>query len=555
MNGRLPDARRCLLRLAILPLAFGVGCGKNEPAAQNEPEKTESVTSNATDAPDTTAAKDDTTSKSAPKTESASARLAEAKRQLEADDLAAAGATLDSARPLVAPDSPDATTLAELEAQLASRAQASGGKRRTEALASAEKLLSAGDLTASAQALETVLALGPDREQLAAANTMKKEIERRRRLRRELKTSIQSLAGDQREQVRAAQSRLAQEPEDALPLLLESLASDEPKQVVGSLEMLRRLRSPERALPAMVGVIANSSVAACRQAAVEELARTNEAGAGKPLLDLALATEDAPRRVAALAALARVPDPPADTMPKLAPILAQDGEELAPALEACVQAAIVHRQFDFAARRGIDPLAVPEGSVAWNDLRARLLKLAAPATETTPEGKSPELVALAAQRLALAGRLLAPVKLEGIKLHTASAEEATSPAAALLDEKWNTVDLATMWRHPLGKRSAIVLDLGRLRTVSHVKIWNYNESGAGHRGWKDVEIFVSDDPSALVPAAVGIVAPAPGQADVPDFGTMIPVPLIRGRYVKLQAKNVWREDNWMGLSEVEVHGL
>ena len=47
----------------------------------------------------------------------------------------------------------------------------------------------------------------------------------------------------------------------------------------------------------------------------------------------------------------------------------------------------------------------------------------------------------------------------------------------------------------------------------------------------------------------------PGAADTPDYSSTIPVPLVRGRYVKLQAKTLWRPDAHTGLAEVQVFGF
>ncbi len=124
-----------------------------------------------------------------------------------------------------------------------------------------------------------------------------------------------------------------------------------------------------------------------------------------------------------------------------------------------------------------------------------------------------------------------------------------------MDGVWNSTDPATMWRHPAARRSTITLDLGETKTVAGVRLWNFNEPGGTHRGWKEVEVFVSDSPTALTPAASGIVPKAPGAADTPDYGTVIPTPFVRGRYVRLFAKSLWNPDNDTGLSEIQVLGF
>jgi hypothetical protein len=88
-----------------------------------------------------------------------------------------------------------------------------------------------------------------------------------------------------------------------------------------------------------------------------------------------------------------------------------------------------------------------------------------------------------------------------------------------------------------------------------VRIWNLNEASGAQRGWKDVEIFVSDSPTEADSIAKGIVPPAPGAADTPDYSTLVPVPFARGRYVRLQAKKLWTTDTHTGLSEIQVLGF
>ena len=127
-------------------------------------------------------------------------------------------------------------------------------------------------------------------------------------------------------------------------------------------------------------------------------------------------------------------------------------------------------------------------------------------------------------------------------------------ASAVVDGVWNKTDYPTMWRHPVDRLGTIVLDLGEERVVEAVRIWNFNEPGGMHRGWKEVEVFVTSSPTALNKNAAGIVLPAPGAADTTDYSTTIPVPAVKGRYVTLQAKSVWRPDTYTGLSEVQVLG-
>jgi hypothetical protein len=119
---------------------------------------------------------------------------------------------------------------------------------------------------------------------------------------------------------------------------------------------------------------------------------------------------------------------------------------------------------------------------------------------------------------------------------------------------WNSVDVKTMWQHPSKRLTMIVLDLGAERTVSGIRIWNCNEANSSHRGWKDVEIYVSNEASPTIPTVTGVIPTAPGAAGTADYGTILPVPFARGRYVKLQLLTVWRDEGVAGLSELEVLG-
>jgi hypothetical protein len=52
-----------------------------------------------------------------------------------------------------------------------------------------------------------------------------------------------------------------------------------------------------------------------------------------------------------------------------------------------------------------------------------------------------------------------------------------------------------------------------------------------------------------------LLLPAPGVADPPDYGTLIPVPAAIGRYVRIQAKSYWTEESHSGLAEIQVVGF
>ena len=139
-----------------------------------------------------------------------------------------------------------------------------------------------------------------------------------------------------------------------------------------------------------------------------------------------------------------------------------------------------------------------------------------------------------------------------MKVERVESETPESPGSALVDGVWNSLDPKTMWRHPADRRGSVLLDLGESRLVTAVRIWNWNEASGGQRGWKEVEVFVSDNPAELEPVATGVILPAPGAADTPDYGALLPLPAPQGRYVRLQAKSTWTVDSHSGLSEIQI---
>lgn len=545
--GGMCGALACLLLATWL-----AGCTRSSPPAParaTRPQQTSPQTVAQTPAPRTrgsTSHKPRARLSQARTAGSAAELLAQAEQELKQGDLEQAQALL-----LRAEERPDYSrvqaTARELEARVAAVQAERLRARRAAALSRADELLAAGDLENALASLEEVKSLEPSVEERAQADKLISEIERRRRVRRKLLVAMQLLGSAQRAEVRAAQSELFAEPDVALPLLLQAAQADQPTLVANALEMLRRLNRPAVALPAMVEVLKRPAQQASWPAAVRELTRAQAAGAGPALLELAVRSELPEQRAAALQALAEVPDPPQHTLPALMPLIEADDPATPAALQAAAHAVLVHQQQDLAARRGLDGLDAASDE-RLTHLETRLAAL------TARWEQEPELGAAAA-RLALCTRLLAPQPLEGVRLASFSGELPSSPAAAVVDGVWNAVGPETQWRLPASQRAALVLDLGRPRLVCGVEVWNLNEPGSTHRGWKEVELFVSDSPAPLAPLAEGLVLPAPGAADVADYGTYIPVPPTLGRYVKLQARSAWREDAYKGLSEVQVWGL
>ena len=424
-------------------------------------------------------------------------------------------------------------------------------EERAKSLADAEKMLVDGKLDDARRMFEVVLAKGPTAEERDAANAGKVKIDERYRARRKLQTAMRLLASSNRGEVRDAKEQLWGDIEAAFPLLMEATQSDNPVLVANTLDMLRTLNQPARTTPIMLAVLSRSQQSASWPAAIREIQRLNHPGAGEALLALALSSQASEQRIAALTGLAGVVDPPSPSLIALLPIIYAGGPELAATLQAAAHAVTVHRQTDLLARRGIDVQLTGEQEQQLAGLAERLAAIAGSAASEKPASAASH----GAMALAVATRLVDPQPLTGIKVDRVSAEEATSPGTAVLDGVWNVATPDKLWRYPLGGQAAIVLDLGSERTVSGVRIWNYNEQGAGHRGWKEVDIFVSSSPALLSPIATGVVPAAPGAANPPDYSVLLTIPLTRGRYVKLQPRSIWREESVSGLSEVQILGF
>lgn len=443
-------------------------------------------------------------------------------------------------------------TLAALKGRLDTLLREQIARTREQRLAQAADLLDQGKYEGATEALNEVLTQAPTAEQRRRAGEIAREIENRRRARRELGAYMQLLGSSDAAEVRAAQSQLARRASDALPLLLEAVQrTDDPRLVAHALELLRRLDRPDATLPAIVGVLRRAEQQENWPHAVRELSRTGRPGAGRPLLELALSATSPEQRVAALDALSVVVDPPSETLVALLPVIHSQGAELAAALRAAHHAVEVHGQHDLVARRGLPPEPGGEQKAQLKALPARLEQI----TAAGRAGAEPDEAAQAAQVLAVALRLAAPQPIAGIKIASASAESETSRAAAVVDGVWDSVEPETMWRYPVDRRGSLIVDLGSVRTVVGVRLWNLNEPGRVHRGWKEVDVYIGETSSALTPVAAGVVPAAPGAAGTPDYGTTLSVPFAHGRYLRLEARSVWRPDSHAGLSEVQVLGF
>lgn len=440
--------------------------------------------------------------------------------------------------------------LGELKEHFEEQHQVHEDKVREQLLVQAKQGIQEGKLDEAASCLETLLASAPTTEQGDQAREMHQTIETHRKVRRRLRVGMELLASKERGRAKEAQEILWEEQEVAFPLLLETLQSDNTVLVTNTLELLRKFNQPSRTLPAMIAILGREKQAAVWPATIKELQKIQQPGGGPPLLQLALAATTPEQSAPLLDALAGIADPPAETLVSLLPRIYEDSPALPSALSAAYRAISVNHQHDILTRRGLEVELTPQQDQQLNGLSERLQSIIANGTKNPEQAEA----AWAAERLAIAMRLMSPQALSGVKVMRATAESPEGPAIAVLDKVWNSVDLKTMWRHPSKRLTTVVLDLGAERTVTGIRIWNCNEPNGTHRGWKDLEIYVSSDSSPTVPVAVGVVPPAPGAADTPDYGAILQVPFAKGRFVKLQLLSVWRDDGVAGLSEVEVLG-
>lgn len=482
-------------------------------------------------------------------------RVREARRLVEAEDLEGYdklreswNAANDVAALEAAMEEPQAAELKALERQVAAKRAEQTAKWRVARLTEAQASMDQGRLDEALRGVGEVLARNPTDEQRTASAAISEEVERRRKARRQLKSWLQMLASDDRKNVQTAQTQLQQDPETAVGMVLEALAADASgTKGANYLETLRLLNRPEMTTPAMAGILERPEQAALWPEVTQELIVTRPAGLAPRLLALAKQASVPGQRQAALAVLAHVPDLPSGTLPALAPLVAHEGPELAQTLATAVAAVRLHEQYDWVAERGLEERLTDEERAALTALPKRLAELSA---RSGDEGANE--VAFAARRLAALLGFIESQPVTGVKVARVEGELPESPAAGLVDGVWDSVELKSMWRHPPDKRGAILLDLGAERVVTGIRLWNLNEPAAMARGWKEVDIFVSMTPAEFTPAASGIVPVAPGAANHLDYGTLIPIPAVRGRYVRIQGKSVWQADGPNGLSEIQV---
>ncbi|MFN0199442.1 MAG: discoidin domain-containing protein [Planctomycetaceae bacterium] len=437
--------------------------------------------------------------------------------------------------------------LAPLEKLLASHREEIRRDERKKLLDSAKAAFDSGEWDQALKQIDAVAALAPTESERETLNGLRTSIDQAMTAQLRLSSWIKMLGSSSASEVKTAQSQLLEEPAAALPLVRQVIRKNDPVTTKNSLEFLRKLRKPDLALPIMVSVLEDPAQSASWEIASKEILRLEYPGAGPKLLQLALTTNQPEQRLSALSALASVVDPPEETAVSLLPFLFQDGPQLTAAISACTHAVLVHHHHDLQEWRGAGETITDAQSQQLGQLPERMKVLLALAADQQPTID-------AARHLAMALRFINAEPIPGVQILEATPTDPTVKPAALLDGVWNTVDLMSMWYTPVSQSGFVVIDLGANKTVTGVRIWNFNEINAGHRGWKDVEVYVSDTPTALRPVSRGVLLPAPGIADPLDYSQVIPVNFAQGRYVKLVCKEYLAQASHAGLSEIQILG-
>lgn len=264
-------------------------------------------------------------------------------------------------------------------------------------------------------------------------------------------------------------------------------------------------------------------------------------------LEVALNSADDDERRTALRWLAVVQDPPPETFFTLLPLCQQESAFLKEACLAVNHAAWVHHQREVLAIR--NPHLSDEQRATLKNFRQQLLQLAT-SEELAAENSE---AWLATQSLAVTLGVLSSQPIEKLSVFAASGAEADHPAEAVIDGKWPEKDApGTQWYNPVDRPTWIVLDLGEPKPVCGVRIWNYSYHHDWGRGYRDVYLTVSNNPSDLQKHGYGFVPKGSYENTRQDFSTRIDLPLRTGRFVILRCGKSWHNAHRAGLAEVQI---
>lgn len=437
-------------------------------------------------------------------------------------------------------------SLTEVEQSLTAAREAVRREQRDVLLAEARATFEKGEWDAALKQIDAVAALAPTETERVTLNELRTTIDKVMKAERRLASWIRMLGSDDGSSVKAAQTQLLEDSETALPLVRQAIRKNDPATTKNALELLRKMKNPEATLPIMISVLENPEQEGNWEVAVKEMLRLQHPGAGPKLLELAQ-SQHAQQRQIALSALSSAIDPPADTAMTLLPTTFQDSSDLSAALLAMTHCVLVHHQHDVNAWYGLRETVSDAEGQQIGQLAERLRSLMALPAENS------ETID-AARRLAMSLRLVNAEPIPGVQIFEATPTDPPINPSALLDGVWNSTDLTSMWWNPVNQTGFVVIDLGDTKTVTGVRIWNFNEASGGIRGWKDVEVFVSDSPTALEPVSEGMLLPAPGIEAPLDYSQVLGVEFVRGRYVKLVCKSYQSQSTYAGLSEIQVLG-
>jgi len=411
-------------------------------------------------------------------------------------------------------------------------------QQRDKQLAEAAKALADRELEKASQLLKSVLVSNPSETQQNKARQLLKAVNQQKKRLTQLSQAARNLASTDAAETAAARNQLFESPADALPLVLKAVQRKNVTQVKNALAVLAKLGQPEKAIPAIVGVLENIEQEKNWPDAMEQLRKMRAPGAGPLLLKLATTSKSPAQCTAALEALSQVIDPPADTLVKLMPLLTQDSPSLPFALSAANHAVTIHNQQDILAskQKELAPLAAR--------LRALMAEKDSKKAKATHN----------AQLLAVTLRQVVGTPIQGVRVVAFNGETATSPATAVLDKNWKSTDPKTAWQYPTEEApGTITFALKSEQTIVGVRIWNLNVKDAAKFGWKEVAIYVGSTPADLAtPVATVTLPQAPGKANAKDYSTTIPIPSIRGRHIRIEAKSTWKKGKTTGLTEVEI---
>lgn len=533
-----PKLRRFGIGSAVVLCLWTIGCG---PAAADPPPEVSASAVQAT-SPAATAPAPPPLPPPAPTVDGqAIALVRELVAELDAGRIPAAEAKLAAVRSLL-PTMPPAVRhyVAGVERELQRARVAATDPNLPAKLAAVEAALATGDLPNARQLLEAAVAgkTEPLPPELVALRTRVRQAERERlRLSKEL----EAWGTAAHRPSPAAEATFWLAPAATLQAAATLAPPADPAAVLRRRELLLRLATaaplPAAWLEAEVGTVPSMLPI--------EPATASTAATGRALLATALAPETPPDRARRCwDALALLPRPPAEVAVRVLPLPSGlDDASLAARLKAAAKACSVHRLRDPVGLRSW-PGLTPEHERLLSELPGRLREL-------TAEPAGPQTRQAARLWQTVLG-LAEPVPVRDATVLAAAESPADHPPAALLDGKWETRKAEESWRSVAKGACWAVLDLGRPRVVTQVKLWNYNGPEGLHVGCRDVLIGVGRVPGGTDAAVLAELPKAPGAATSEDYGVVIDIPPTEGRYVYFECRTTHGNDVRGGLTEVVV---